>query len=107
MFLWVVLGLGALFLVGAITARRRWARLFGVALALPVALLTYGIVGIGIARIIGSGRFYSVPFGAERIDDWHIVVSLAFWTCVWAGMILWLLSRRSGPRLGSHGAHSD
>lgn len=96
MFLWVLLGIAALFLVGAITARRRWARLFGVALAFPVALLTYGILGIGIARMIGIGRFYSVPFGAERIRDWHIVASLAVWTCIWATVILWLLRRRRG-----------
>ena len=94
MVLRVLLGLAALFLAGAITARKRWARLFGVALAFLMALLTYGILGIGIARLIGIGRFYSVPFGAERVQDWHILVSLAFWTCVWASVILWLLGRR-------------
>jgi len=91
-----VLGLAALLLIGAITARKRWARLFGVALAFPVALLTYGVLGIGIARAIGVGHFYSVPFGAEQIKDWHILVSLAFWTCIWAGVIVWLLNRRGG-----------
>ncbi len=96
MFLLVVLGLAALFLVGAITVRSPRARLFGVALAFPAALLTYGILGIGIARLIGTGRFYSVPVGAERIEDWHILVSLAFWTCVWVGVILWRLGRRRG-----------
>ena len=96
MFLWILLGLTALFLGGAIF-RRRWARVFGVALAFPAALLTYGILGIGIARTIGIGRFYSVPFGAERIRDWHILASLAVWTCIWASVILWLLRRRRGP----------
>lgn len=95
-FLLVLLGLSALFLAGAVTARGRWAHLFGGALAFPVALLTYGILGIGIARIIGIGHFYSVPFGGERIHDWHIVVSVAFWTCIWAVQIFWLLSRRRG-----------
>jgi hypothetical protein len=96
MFLRVLLGLTALFMVGAITAQSRWARLFGVAVAFPVALLTYGILGIGIARIIGRGRFYSVPVGAERIGDGDILVSLAFWTGIWASVILWFLSRRRG-----------
>jgi hypothetical protein len=95
-FFWVVLGLAALFLVGAIALRGPWARLFAVALAFPVALLTYGILGIGIARTIGVGRFYSVPVGAERIEDWHILVSLAFWTCVWVSVILWRLGRWRG-----------
>jgi len=91
-----LLGLAALLLVGAITARRRWARMFGLALAFPVALLTYGVLGVGIARVIGIGRFYSVPIGAEQIEDWHILVSLAFWTVSWAVLILWLLRRRRG-----------
>jgi len=91
-----LLGVGALLLIGTIIAPKRWGRFFGLALAFPVALLTYGIVGIGIARAIGVGRFYSVPFGAEHIDDWHVVVSLAVWTCLGAALILWLLTRRRG-----------
>ena len=96
MLLQALLGFAALLLIGAITARKRWALVFGVALAFPVALLTYGVLGIGIAWAIGIGHFYSVPFGAEQIEDWHILVSLAFWTCIWAGVILWLLGRRRG-----------
>jgi len=96
MLLGVFLGLAVVFLVGAITARGGWARIFGVALALPVAVLTYGALGIGIARTIGIGRFYSVPFGAERIRDWHILTSLAVWTCIWASVILWLVRRQRG-----------
>jgi hypothetical protein len=91
-----LLGLAVLLLIGAITAPRRWGRLFGVALAFPVALLTYGVLGIGIAWAIGVGHFYSVPFGAEQIKDWHILASVAFWTCIWAGVIVWLLERRGG-----------
>jgi len=68
--------------------------LFGLALAFPVALLTYGVIGIGVARVIGVGQFYSVPFGAEHIQDWHVVVSLAVWTCIWGPLIMWLLGRR-------------
>jgi len=96
MLLGVLLGLADVFFVGAIAARGRWARIFGVALALLVAVLTYGALGIGIARAIGIGRFYSVPFGAERIRDWHILTSLAVWACIWAGVILWLLRRQRG-----------
>ena len=91
-----LLGLAVLLLIGAISAPKRWALLFALALAFPVALLTYGVLGIGIAWAIGVGHFYSVPFGAEQIKDWHILVSVAFWTCIWAGVIVWLLGRRRG-----------
>ncbi len=96
MLLPALLGLAVLLLIGAITAPKRWGRLFGVALAFPLALLTYGVLGVGIAWAIGVGHFYSVPLGAEQIKDWHILVSLAFWTCIWAGVTMWLLGRRHG-----------
>jgi len=91
-----LLGIGALLLIGTIVAPKRWGRFFGLALAFPVALLTYGVIGIGIARVIGVGHFYSVPFGAEHIEDWHIVVSLAVCTGIWGALIMWLLNRRRG-----------
>jgi hypothetical protein len=89
-----LLGLTACLLIGMIVSRNRWARVFGVALAIPLALLTYGVIGIAIARVIGVGRFYSVPFGAEHIKDWHLLASLAIWIGVWVALILWLLGRR-------------
>ena len=76
-----------------IVSRNRWARVFGVVLAIPLALLTYGVIGLAIARVIGVGRFYSVPFGAEHIKDWHILASLATWISVWAVLIPWSLGR--------------
>lgn len=98
MLLRVLLAVTALLLIGAITARKRRARLFGLALAFPVALLTYGVLGAGIARVIGIGRFYSVPFGAEQVGDRDVLASLAFWTCLWAALILWLLRHPRGTR---------
>ena len=95
MVLPVLLGLTALFLVGALTARRGWARLFRWALAVPAAVLTYGVLGVGIARAIAVGHFYSLPVGAEEIEDWHIVVSLLFWTIIWGALIEWLFRLRS------------
>ena len=65
-----LLGLTACLLIGMIVSRNRWARVVGVALAIPLALLTYGVIGIAIARVIG----------------------------VWAALILWLLGRRGGQR---------
>ena len=94
MLLPTLLGLTACLLIGLIVSRNRWARVFGVVLAIPLALLTYGVIGVAIARVIGVGRFYSVPFGAEHIKDWHILASLATWISVWAVLILWSLGRR-------------
>lgn len=79
--------------IGMLVSRRRWRYVFGVALAIPLAVLTYGMLGIAIARTIGVGRFYSVPFGAEQIEDWHILASLAIWFGLWAALILWVLGR--------------
>ena len=92
----IVLGLITCLLIGTIVSRNRWARVFGVALAIPFAVLTYAVLGIAIARTIGVGRFYSVPFGAEHIEDWHILASLAIWVGAWAALILWILSRLRG-----------
>lgn len=91
----IVLGLTACLLIGMFVSPR-WARVFGVALAIPLALLTYFVLGIAIARAIGIGRFYSVPFGAEHIEDWPLLASLAIWVGVWAALILWFLARRRG-----------
>ncbi len=90
----IVLGLTVGLLIGVIVSRNPWRRVFGVALAIPLALLIYFILGVGIARAIGVGRFYSIPFGAEHIEDWHILASLAVWVGVWAALILWILGRR-------------
>jgi hypothetical protein len=82
-----------------IVSRKRWARVFGVALAIPLSLLTYGVIGVAIARVIGVGRFYSVPFGAEHIRDWHVLASLGTWISIWAVLILWIVGRRTGTDL--------
>ena len=73
MILPAVLALTACLLIGMIVSRKRWARVFSVALAIPLSILTYGVIGVAIARVIGVGRFYSVPFGAEHIRDWHVL----------------------------------
>jgi hypothetical protein len=61
-----------------LVSRGRWKSIFGVALAVPFALLTYFVLGIGIARMIGVGRFYSVPW-CRTDQDWQILASLAIW----------------------------
>ena len=92
----IVLGLTVCLLIGTFASRNRWSRVFGVALAIPLALLTYAVLGTAIARVIGIGRFYSVPFGAEHIEDWHILASLIIWVGVWAALLLWVMGHRRG-----------
>jgi hypothetical protein len=48
--------------------------------------ISYFCVGIFIPRILGSGRFYSVPFGGFRIgsQDWALVLSVFSWVFVWS-----------------------
>ena len=96
MLLPIAFGLIALLLVGVMISKARWARVFGIALAFPVALLSYGSLGVWIARLIGVGHFYSVPLGAAHIEDWQVLASLVFSTGIWALLILWLLGRRRG-----------
>jgi hypothetical protein len=91
-FLWLI----AFLWIGMLVSRNRWKRVFGVALAIPLGLLTYGILGVTIARVIGVGHFYSVPFGAESIEDWQMLASLSIWAGVWAALILLILGHRRG-----------
>jgi hypothetical protein len=48
--------------------------------------ISYFCVGIFIPRILGSGRFYSMPFGGFRIggQDWALVLSVLCWVFVWS-----------------------
>jgi hypothetical protein len=49
--------------------------------SLPGCLLTYYLLGIGIAQGIGDGRFYSVPLGGFSVggSDAALFGSIAFW----------------------------
>ena len=63
---------------------------------IALGALTYFFLGIGIARHLGVGRFYSVPFGWDRVlggGDMLILASLTFWFAIW-GAALYFLTRR-------------
>jgi hypothetical protein len=47
--------------------------------------LSYFTIGASIARWRGIGRFYSIPFGRDRISDLDLLFSALVW------MLLWLL----------------
>jgi hypothetical protein len=70
------------------------ARWLGFILAVPVGIVVYFMLGIGMARWLGVGRFYSLPFGAEHISDSDIAGSVAFWICFAALVIQWMLRKR-------------
>ena len=57
--------------------------------ALGLGLLSFGVVGIAVARITGVGRFYSVPFGMMTVNEMDLLMSAATWVTLW----LLILSR--------------
>ena len=49
--------------------------------AVPVGIVIYFGIGVFVARILKSGRFYSVPFGGFKVggQDWALIASGSFW----------------------------
>jgi hypothetical protein len=63
---------------------RLWRGIGSFLLSLPLGLFTYGWLGIHLARTHNLSRFYSWPFGGERIGrDGPLVASGLFWMAVW------------------------
>jgi len=86
-----------LLLVGGWAAWKGRRRLATAGLALGVGPLLYGVVGILWARVQGRGRFFSVPFGGDRVTDGVFLVSLA----VWIGLVAGLVWRATRPKAGA------
>jgi len=62
--------------------RVRWA-----VITVPATLfggLSYFIISVAAARLLGEGRFYSFPFGGFVVRDWNIIASTLFWVVAWA-----------------------
>ena len=68
------------------------AILFG---SIVLGVVSYFMVGVGIARLSGAGRFYSVLFGQERVRDTDIILSLVCWILLCA-ILMYATSRRAG-----------
>jgi len=70
--------------------------------AFVLGSISYVRVGIFIPRILGSGRFYSVPFEGFRIggQDWALVLSVLSWVFIWS-FVLYAGLRKYGA---SHSA---
>ncbi|HWN99540.1 MAG TPA: hypothetical protein VNS63_09755 [Blastocatellia bacterium] len=63
--------------------------------SIVLGLVSYFIVGIGITRYSGVGRFYSLPFGQDRVRDSDILMSVVCWIIAWA-VLMYAISSRSG-----------
>ena len=90
----VLFGVIVLLTIGVAISPLRRARLLGFFLAIPLGSVLYFFLGLGIARCLGVGRFYSIPIGAEHIADEDIVISLVFWIGCTGGLLQWLIWRR-------------
>ena len=66
--------------------------------SIVLGVVSYFMVGVGIARLSGAGRFYSVPFGQDRVRDTDIILSLVCWILLCA-IVMYATSRR-GNRVG-------
>jgi hypothetical protein len=82
----------SLLLVGCGAAWKGRRRLVTILLAPGAGLLIYGVVGLLLARLHGTGRFYSVPFGGERPADGALLMSLLVWIGLMAGLV-WRVTR--------------
>jgi len=89
-----ILGLGLVLvpLLGAAALGRRPGRA-GLAAGLLAGPLFYFWLGRHVAGVRGEGRFFSVPFGGERLGDGELAASLATWILVF-GLVGWIGARR-------------
>ena len=72
---------------------RLWRAIGSLLLGFPLGLLTYGWLGIHLARTHNLSRFYSWPFGGEHIArDGPLVASALLWVAVWA-ILLFAVSK--------------
>ncbi len=94
----VFVGGGAWLLLKSTGRMGTWAALGRVTgaliVSLPLGLLTYGVLGIAIARYRQEGHFYSVPFGGYAVSDSAFATSLLAWMTPWFAAILLLVRRR-------------
>ena len=83
----------SLLLVGGWAVRKGRRRVATAVLSLGAGPLLYALVGILGARALGRGRFFSVPFGGERVTDGALLVSVMIWIGLVAGLV-WRVTRR-------------
>lgn len=78
--------------IAVLTYYYNYKRICILASSLSLGVVTYFVLGIFIARILGVGRFYSVPFGGFHISrDLPLIGSALFWVLLWAVIISGIL----------------
>jgi hypothetical protein len=89
-FLAILVGLCAtvgfilIFAASNYTNVRLWRGIGSFLLGFPLGMLTYGWLGIRLARVHHASRFYSWPFGGEHIArDGPLIASGLVWVAVW------------------------
>ncbi len=95
---YIIIVLLILVAVAVITYRYRMGSVAILVGSIVLGVVSYFMVGVGIARLSGAGRFYSVPFGQDRVRDADIILSLACWILMCA--ILTYATSRRGDRPG-------
>jgi hypothetical protein len=75
--------------------KQRW--LVVIPLSLGLGSVTYFLIGTGVARALDKGRFYSLPFGWDKIAtaELSLIASLLTWVAIW-GVILYFALQRAG-----------
>ena len=81
---YLVIVLLILVAVAMITHRYRMGSVAILVGSIVLGVVSYFMVGIGIARYSGEGRFYSFPFGEDHVRDSDIVMSVVCWIVVFA-----------------------
>jgi len=84
----ILLGIGAV--VAAFTAKSVWLRVVPAALALGP--LSYGLLGLGLARFAPPGRiaFLSLPLSRNYLE-----LNIALWVLFWGALLGWFWRRRA------------
>ena len=83
----IVLALGAV--VAAFTVKSLWLRV--VPAALVLGPLSYGLLGVGLARFAPPGRiaFLSLPLSRNYVE-----LNIALWVVLWGALLTWFWHRR-------------
>ena len=89
--------------VGLLALRAGRRILAIVSLAPALGLGSYAALGLFIARFRSIGRFYSVPFGGERVTDPAILGSMLAWLVFWALALGLMTRRRAGAAYRARG----
>jgi len=78
------IGFILIFAASNYTHVRVWRGIGSFFLAFPLGLLTYGWLGIRLARVHHLSRFYSWPLGGSNIVyDPALIASGLFWVAAW------------------------